>query len=169
MWNDTDIPLANLITFRSYGTWLHGDERGSVDRFHNKYHSPYLPPDRKRLAGNIRKLSGKIVTLNAKQRASTENAMRETCMVRKWTLRAINVRTNHVHAVVSIGTTRPERALNDFKAYATRRMRRDACWFSERSPWADKGSKRCLWNERSIELAVDYVMNRQGDDLPDFD
>jgi len=27
------IPLAYLITFRSYGTWLHGDERGSVDRF----------------------------------------------------------------------------------------------------------------------------------------
>src|SRR6185369_556860 len=30
MWNDTDIPLAYLITFRSYGTWLHGDDRGSI-------------------------------------------------------------------------------------------------------------------------------------------
>jgi hypothetical protein len=33
MWNDTDIPLAYLITFRCYGTWLHGDKRGSIDRF----------------------------------------------------------------------------------------------------------------------------------------
>ena len=32
MWNDTDIPLAYLISFRCYGTWLHGDERGSIDR-----------------------------------------------------------------------------------------------------------------------------------------
>jgi len=28
-WNDTDIALAHLITFRCHGTWLHGDERGS--------------------------------------------------------------------------------------------------------------------------------------------
>ncbi|MDQ2976617.1 MAG: transposase [Acidobacteriota bacterium] len=169
MWNDTDIPLAYLINFRSYGTWLHGDERGSVDRFHNQYNSPFLPPDRKRLEHNLRQLSSEIVTLNAKQRESIEDAIRETCIFRKWILRAINVRTNHVHAVVSIGAARAERALNDFKAYATRRMRRNACWHSERSPWADKGSRRPLWNERSVELAVDYVMNRQGGDLPDFD
>jgi hypothetical protein len=25
-------PLAYLITFRTYGTWLHGDERGSHQR-----------------------------------------------------------------------------------------------------------------------------------------
>jgi hypothetical protein len=34
--NDDHIPLAYLITFRCYGTWLHGDSRGSVDRFHNR-------------------------------------------------------------------------------------------------------------------------------------
>ena len=27
MWNDTDIPLGYLITFRCYGTWLHGNKR----------------------------------------------------------------------------------------------------------------------------------------------
>ena len=26
---------VTLITFRAFGTWLHGDLRGSVDRFHN--------------------------------------------------------------------------------------------------------------------------------------
>jgi hypothetical protein len=45
MWNDTDMPLAYLITFRSYGTWLHGDQRGSIDRFHNRYKSPYIEPN----------------------------------------------------------------------------------------------------------------------------
>jgi hypothetical protein len=33
MWNDTDLPLGYLITFRCYGSWLHGDKRGSIDRF----------------------------------------------------------------------------------------------------------------------------------------
>jgi hypothetical protein len=30
-------PLAYLITFTTYGTWLHGDSRGSVDKQHNRY------------------------------------------------------------------------------------------------------------------------------------
>jgi len=169
MWNDTEIPLAHLITFRSYGTWLHGDKRGSVDRFHNQYQAPYLPPNSKRLEYKMSLLSREITTLNAKQRESIENAIRETCDVRKWILRAINIRTNHVHTVVSIGTAKPERALNAFKAYATRKMRENGCWPSEYSPWADKGSKRNLWNERSVEKAIEYVLYGQGDDLPDFD
>jgi len=45
MWNDTDIPLTYLITFRCYGTWLHGAQRGSIDRFHNRYKSPYIEPN----------------------------------------------------------------------------------------------------------------------------
>ncbi len=40
------IPLGYHITFRCYGTWLHGDERGSVDRFHNRYGSPLISPNR---------------------------------------------------------------------------------------------------------------------------
>jgi len=169
MWNDTDIPLAYLITFRSYGTWLHGDERGSVDRFHNQYLSPHLAPDRQRVVHNLGRLSHEIVTFNAEQRVSIEAAIRETCITKRWFLHAINVRSNHVHLVISMGTAKPGRALNAFKAYATRRMRRNGCWHSERSPWADKGSKRHLWNERSVELAVNYVLYGQGDNLPDFD
>ena len=30
--DQNDFPLAYLITVRSYGTWLHGDERLAVDR-----------------------------------------------------------------------------------------------------------------------------------------
>ena len=30
--NFREFPLAYLITLRSVGTWLHGDERSSVDR-----------------------------------------------------------------------------------------------------------------------------------------
>jgi REP element-mobilizing transposase RayT len=169
MWNDTDIPLAYLITFRCYGTWLHGDERGSINRFRNQYKSSYLPPERHWMKTNNQRLKSEMVTLNASQRICAEEAIRETCKIRQWRLHAINVRTNHVHAVVSIGMRKPEIALNAFKANATRKMRENQCWQNEKSPWADKGSQRYLWNERSIELAIDYVTNGQGGDLPDFD
>ena len=106
--------------------------------------------------------------MNAKQREVVEFAIRETCEKRSWLLRAINVRTNHVHTVVSIGSIKPEKALNAFKANATKQMRESGLWAHEYSPWVDKGSKRYLWNERSIEQAIDYVINGQGDELPKF-
>jgi hypothetical protein len=95
MWNDTDIPLAHLITFRSYGTWLHGDERGSVDRSHNRYKAEYASANERRRQHNQSTLKGEAVILNANQRSSVESAIRETCNCRNWLLRAINVRTNH--------------------------------------------------------------------------
>ncbi len=106
--------------------------------------------------------------MSAEQRTCVEEAVRETCEIRKWNLYAVNVRTNHVHVVVSIGNRKPEIALNAFKANGTRKMRAAGCWTSNSTPWVDKGSKRYLWNERSVQLAIDYVVFGQGDDLPDF-
>ena len=168
MWNDTDIPLAYLITFRCYGTWLHGDERGSVNRFRNQYKTSRLPANEQWLKINQNRMKSEAVTLNAEQRKIVEQAIRKTCEIRQWHLRAISVRTNHIHIVVSIGLKKPEAALNSFKANATRLLRENNFWNSEKSPWADKGSKRYLWNEKSVFQAIDYVINGQGGDLPEF-
>ena len=169
MWNDTDIPLGYLITFRCYGTWLHGDERGSVDREHNRYKSPYAAPNQNRRRHNLNLLKSEPVLLNAEQRASVEKAIGDTCSHRKWQLYACNVRTNHVHSVISIGSKKPELALNALKANATRQMREDGNWQTSHSPWVDRGSTRYLWTERSLAMAIEYVLHGQGDELPEFD
>jgi REP element-mobilizing transposase RayT len=126
MWNDTDIPLAYLITFRCYGRWLHGDPRGSVDREHNQYKTPYAAANENRYRHNRRLLKSQPVLLDAPRRASVETAIRDTCTHRRWILHAMNVRTNHVHVVVSIGAKKPKFALSALKANATRQMRQDA-------------------------------------------
>jgi hypothetical protein len=94
-------PLAYLITFRSYGTWLHGDPRGSVDRFHNVYGTPRLPPNSQREKHERRLLVRPSVKLNAKRRTAVERGISETCKIRGWLLWAFNIRSNHVHSVVS--------------------------------------------------------------------
>src|SRR6266446_6799381 len=86
VWNDTDAPLAYLISFRSYGTWLHGDERGSIDRFHNRYKSPYINPNPKWQAYNEQRLRTAPLLLEAQHRKAVEGAIRETCDLRKWWL-----------------------------------------------------------------------------------
>ena len=168
MWNDTDTPLAYFISFRTYGTWLHGDKRGSIDRSHNRYRSPYIAQDERRQHCNEQRLKAQPLILNRRQRSSIKTAILETCDIRRWTLMAINIRTNHIHTVVT-AHKKPSIVLNAFKANATRQLREDGLWLEPFSPWADKGSKRNLWNEQSVARAIDYVLNGQGDDLPDFD
>jgi REP element-mobilizing transposase RayT len=165
MWNNTDTPLAYFISFRSHGTWLHGDKRGSIDRFHNCYGDPYLPGNYRWKHHNRNQLKKIPFILRAGARASVGKAIRETCSIRKWDLHAINVRTNHVHTVVT-ANREPGLVLNAFKANATRQLRQDQLWLHPFSPWADKGSKVRLWNEQSVANAINYVLNGQGDDLP---
>jgi REP element-mobilizing transposase RayT len=168
MWNNTDTPLAYFISFRTYGTWLHGDERGSIDRFHNVYGTPYIPPNKPWHAYKQQLLKADPLILSAQQRKTVEKAIKDTCRFRGWSLLAVNVRTNHVHTVVCANRG-PGLVLNALKANATRGLRQLGLWRHAFSPWADKGSKRRLWNERSVANAVEYVLNGQGDDLPDFD
>ena len=70
-----EFPLAYLITFRSYGTWLHGDSRGSVDRFHNRYGTPRLPPNDRWRKYNRDLLKHLPVKLRNRQRAVVEKAI----------------------------------------------------------------------------------------------
>ena len=169
MWNDTDIPLGFLITFRTYGNWLHGDSRGSVSRHRNKYGSPRLRHEAKWLLKNTERLDREPVKLSAKQRYYIKAAIRETCKIRKWRLLAINIRTNHVHVVICTQECGPNRILSALKSNATRMIREKRCWTSDKSPWSDKGSTRYLWNEKSVEAACEYVRFGQGDDLPEFE
>lgn len=93
---DRSQPLAYLITFRCYGTWLHGEDRGSVDRRHyNRYGTPDMPANKKIHEDERASL---------KTSAFVTSAIREVCNYRGYTLYAVNARTNHVHSVVSAGS-----------------------------------------------------------------
>ena len=80
--SDGRIPLAYFITFRTYGTWLHGDERGSVDLSHNVYGTPMLPANKPRKSYERSLLACRPV-LGLRQRAAVEKGIRETCKIRK--------------------------------------------------------------------------------------
>src|SRR2546425_1621599 len=75
------------------------------------------------------------VKLNSHQREVVESAIRETCTIRRWQLWTVNVRTNHVHAVVS-ANKKSEAILSAMKANATRAMKEAGIWTSAPSPWS---------------------------------
>ena len=163
-WDDNIFPLAYLITFRCYGTWLHGDERNSIDTHKGKnlYGSPKISHNSnlKKLMQNKMKQSAFL--LNKKQQEAVEVAIKGICEHRNYLLQAINVRTNHVHVVVS-ASTKPEPIINAFKSYSTRKLRELDLLSSEISPWSRGGSRRYLWKQRHVDLAINYVLYCQED------
>ncbi len=162
--DDNEFPLAYLISFRTYGTWLHGDKRGSMDRKHNVYGTSKILPNRALERSDARQRKRPCLTLDARQRPRVEKAVREVCDYRHYALHAINVRTNYVHTVVT-AMIEPEVVLDAFKSYATRALRRSKLLSTSVKPWVRHGSTIYLWKERDVAKAIEYVMLGQGEVL----
>jgi REP element-mobilizing transposase RayT len=144
---DRSEPLGFLITFRTYGTWLHGEDRGSIDRRnYNRYGTPGMPANKRLLAEETMALRHAPVVLNREQRKAVEDAIQEVCEERKYTLHAVNARSNHVHSVVT-APGKPEHELNSFKSYGTRKLRETNLLNETIRPWARHGSASYLWTE----------------------
>jgi REP element-mobilizing transposase RayT len=161
------VPLAYLITFTCYGTWLHGDERGSVDDQHNVHGEPVLPTNAARRAREQRALADAPYELDAQRREITLRALCETIRRKGWALHAVHVRSNHVHAVVSAEEP-PERIVNDLKTAASRSLNRAFPAERDCRRWTRHGSTRYLWTEDAIAEKVDYVLDKQGEPMARF-
>ena len=72
--------------------------------------------------------------LSVDQRQAVEQAIREVCKTRGYGLLAVNVRTNHVHSVIS-AQANPERIEDALKAYSTRRLREFSLINSDSKVW----------------------------------
>lgn len=156
------FPLAYFFSFRTYGSWLHGDPRGSVDRRHNQVGDPIIGPLAGLHAYERTLLKTPPVELTSEARSLVLRTITEVCAHRGWTLHAVNPRTNHVHAVVAAPRD-PGRVLGDLKAWCTRRLREHGMFGADDPIWAEDGSKRYLRNTSSLADAVDYVLNQQDD------
>ena len=160
------LPSGFLLTWTTYGTWLHGDERGSVRRELKKHGwpKPKIEADPAMLQTMRRKLRQEPFLIEPGARGIIEDTIKEVCEHRGWYLHAFNVRTNHVHVVVS-GEQSPRKMSGDIKAYCTRKLREKDLIDVGRRVWTDGGSTRYLWSADDLAGAIDYVKNRQGSEL----
>ncbi|CAN5181289.1 hypothetical protein BH20ACI2_BH20ACI2_03550 [soil metagenome] len=101
-WDDSDYPLAYLITFRTHGTWLHGDQRRSVDRHgRHTFGTERIGLDPIFSVTMDRNMNTAPVLLDGRQRTVVERAIHDVCSRRAYILIASNIRTNHAHVVAS--------------------------------------------------------------------
>jgi REP element-mobilizing transposase RayT len=154
-------PLAYLITWTTYGTWLHGDERGSFDHSGN-----YIPPDPVRREAEAAMLVEDPVYLTPEQRAVVDALLVEACARLGWELHARNVRTNHVHVVVS-AAAEGKQVRSRLKGLASLRLSEHAGLApgtdkdGARKWWTEKGNIEEIWDARHLESAIRYVNEQQ--------
>jgi REP element-mobilizing transposase RayT len=166
---ERSVPRGFLITIRCYGTSLHGDKRGSMNRrSFNSFGYPSIPANSSLDRSDESQLKAPKFILGANERRIVKYAIREVCRIRGYGLPAINVRTNHAHSVVG-AASRPEHIMNSFKSYATRRLREHGLVAVAQKVWSRHGSTRYLWTEDHMATAIQYVLFGQGDELPHFD
>jgi REP element-mobilizing transposase RayT len=165
--NEPPLPetLAYFLTWPTYGTWLPGDERGWVE-----YRKGWQTPDPVRKLEAAARMTEEACTLDSEQRHLVETTVADHCRMRAWSFHTVNCRTNHVHVVVTAPIA-PKLVQVQFKAWCTRRLKeleRRRRGMSDSFPvraqwWAERGSRRWINDEDSLEAAINYV--REGQDL----
>jgi hypothetical protein len=164
------MPLAYFITFSTYGTWLHGTDKGagSVDRKHNVYGAEFVAPDAERLAREREAMTQPPYALDAPRRVVVCEAIVGLCREKAWSLLALHVRSNHVHVVVA-AEREPGRLMSDLKARASRELTRAGFDTAERTRWTRHGSTLHLFEPSVVEAKIDYTLCRQGERMAWFD
>ena len=160
MVND-EFPLAYFITWTAYGSWLPGEDKGWCKRGSRVIE----PPDAQLRKAARQAMTDAPIIFTQAQRTLIESVIVKHCQIRNWTLHACNVRTNHIHLVVSAAMDGKE-VRAQLKAWCSRRLSEQAGlarnradgqsrWFSERGDieWIDK--------EEHLEAAIRYVNEMQ--------
>lgn len=161
-----------LLTWRTYGTWLPGDARGSVTRVrdgsgprveHDGWGALIDGPMPGLETAAREAMTGETVLLTANQADALAEQLVETARHRGWIILAGAVMSNHVHLVVGVpGDPDPEKLLGDFKAWGSRKLNRGWGKRPNGTWWVEHGSRRKLPNETAVQGAVSYVAEQSG-------
>ena len=152
-------PLAYLLTWTTYGSWLHGDPRGSADRHNATRAHPYHPGNPAWREASRQRMKGPSVRLTEAMRRVALAAVLEHCRHKGWSAVAADCLSTHVHVVVAAPGEPPERVMTELKAYATRALRREGL-AAKGKLWTRGGSTRYLWTPASVGAAGRYVRNQ---------
>ena len=155
------VPCAETyhLTWTCYGQWLHGDERGYVDRKHRTPGEPYPEGNLQYYNAASNRMTEAACWLTDDERRIASRALREACDFRGWVLWAVNVQPDHVHVLVEARETSGKRARQVLKDRATRGLeaegRRRQHW------WTEGGKVDVIRRERQLQEVLDYINERQ--------
>jgi len=164
------MALAYFITFHTYGSWLHGTSKGlgSVDRDHNEIGSEFIEPQEELETERRELMTQDPYLLDEERRNVVRDAIVEICREKNWTLLALHVRSNHMHAVIASDRD-ASRLMADLKSKSSRALTQAGYENKDRIRWSRHGSTRYLHTHEEVDDKIDYTLFRQGKMMAYYD
>ena len=154
-------PIAYHITFGTYGTRLHGDPRGTVDRSHNRPGQALVGFDAIRWEREYENLKFDPIVLTPEEMSQAENVIPEICVRGGWRHHVSAARSNHVHVLLT-GTADG----NAIRKWLNRWLGEAMCakWSlpTGASWWAESGSVRWIWTDEYFRCSLDYIERQRS-------
>ena len=149
-------PLAYHITFGTYGTRLHGDLRGTIDRRHNIRGEPVLGQNDAWRRTEKAILRCPPVFLTPEQREYAEVEIPFICDRGHWGYHIAACQTDHVHVLLTADREGPavRRWLKRWLGDALSQR-----WPvpGERTWWAKGGSVKWVWDPGYRQRVFEYI------------
>jgi len=155
------FPIAYHITFGTYGTRLHGDDRGTIDRKMNKPGEPIVGSNPDWWESERDRLNFPPVQLNAEQMRFAESTLPSICARGGWTLHTCAAAPDHLHVVLS---TRSDGAAvrKWMKRWLGEAMSEHWPLPGQSAWWAEGGSVRWVWTQEYFDDVKAYVHRQRA-------
>ena len=141
-------PIAYMLTWTTYGSWLQGDERGYVKK------GRMLDGNKALNLANKSLMQCPEVCLTIAHRRIIENALRKEAEVLGQEIYAVAVGKSHVHIAVSTNGMDAGEAISHYKN-AVRLVMKDDGFIGKL--WTRGFSKRYCFDEHQLHNVIEYV------------
>jgi REP element-mobilizing transposase RayT len=155
------FPLAFHITFGTYGTRLHGDERGTVDRSMNQYGDPILGKDEDWEQMERERLKFEPRIFSVEQMIEVERLIPDVCIRGGWQLHTCAAGPDHVHNVLTAQAD-GEAVRKWLKRWLGQELAKSYSLRDGQTFWAECGSVKWIWTEEYLLRAVKYVSDQRA-------
>lgn len=153
-------PLGYFLSWATYGTRLHGDPRGTVDRTQTGHRDPILGPDKERWEYEQEKMNFPPVILTREQRLFAESGIPRIWERGLWKYDTCAVAPDHVQVILT-SAHQPKAIRRILKRWLGQ-------YLSEKWPldegatwWAECGSIKWLIDPAYFQNACGYVSRQR--------
>jgi REP element-mobilizing transposase RayT len=154
-------PLAYDITFGTYGTRLHGDERGTVDRRMNEPSEPIIGAEPAWEWMEYNRLRFPVREFEIAQRQLVERLLPDVCARGGWQLRVAAAGKDHVHKLLT-GEADGEVIHKLLKRWLGQSLASHIPLEPEQTFWAECGSVKWVWTAEYLARVTKYVRDQRA-------
>ena len=153
-------PLGYFLSWGTYGTRLHGDPRGTVDRANNDREDPVLGPDEERWEYERGKMKFSPVILTREQCLFAESTIPANCERGVWKYHTCAAAPDHVHVILA-SEHEPKTIRRILKRRLGQAMSEKWHLDAGATWWAECGSIKWLIDSSYFSNAIGYVSRQR--------